>query len=334
MCLLEDDGNARPFSCESVTAIVSRQAAPRAALQRVRLEQSAPSPPSGAPPTSCGAKAGPSTTSWSTASIARRGWWCGRPPPQSASPRPRRQQLDAPTKPDQRWSMDFVSDALADGRVFPTPQTSSTTSAASCVAIEVDTSIGGGARGPGPRAAQAAARAAPSGFVMDNGPEFTSKALDAWAHAAGVKLHFIRPGKPTENAYVESFNGRFREECLNENWFRNLLDARTTIEKWRRHYNEREATQLAVRIDAFWSTQTVAEDWQNRWTETGGQVSQADYPRNTRCRCHSSASWRGRWAAFARQREHSGHGARSTSGRSRSRSSASFRPRTCGLGRL
>ena len=73
---------------------------------------------------------------------------------------------------------------------------------------------------------------------MDNGPEFTSKALDAWAHTAGVKLHFIRPGKPTENAYVESFNGRFREECLNENWFRNLLDARATIEKWRRHYNE------------------------------------------------------------------------------------------------
>jgi len=73
---------------------------------------------------------------------------------------------------------------------------------------------------------------------MDNGPEFTSKALDAWAHAAGVKLHFIRPGKPTENDYLESFNGRFREECLNENWFGNLVEARTRIEIWRRHYNE------------------------------------------------------------------------------------------------
>ena len=81
-------------------------------------------------------------------------------------------------------------------------------------------------------------RGLPERIVMDNGPEFTSKALDAWAHAAGVKLHFIRPGKPTENAFVESFNGRFRDECLNENWFTNLLDARTTIETWRRHYNE------------------------------------------------------------------------------------------------
>jgi putative transposase len=58
---------------------------------------------------------------------------------------------------------------------------------------------------------------------MDNGPEFTSKALDAWAHAAAVKLRFIRPGKPTENAFVERFNGRFRDECLNENWFTNLI---------------------------------------------------------------------------------------------------------------
>jgi putative transposase len=81
-------------------------------------------------------------------------------------------------------------------------------------------------------------RGLPTSIVMDNGPEFTSKALDTWAHAAGVKLHFIRPGKPTENAYVESFNGRFREECLNENWFANLLDARTAIETWRRHNNE------------------------------------------------------------------------------------------------
>jgi transposase InsO family protein len=72
----------------------------------------------------------------------------------------------------------------------------------------------------------------PERIVTDNGPEFTSKALDTWADENGVKLHFIRLGKPTENAYIESFNGRFREECLNENWFRKLLDARTTIEKW------------------------------------------------------------------------------------------------------
>ena len=64
------------------------------------------------------------------------------------------------------------------------------------------------------------------------------KALDLWAFEQGISLHFIRPGKPTENAFVESFNGRFRDECLNENWFTNLIDARTKIEIWRRHYND------------------------------------------------------------------------------------------------
>ena len=72
---------------------------------------------------------------------------------------------------------------------------------------------------------------------MDNGPEFISKALDRWAYERGVKLHFIQPGKPTQNAYVESFNGKLRDECLNENWFTSLADAREKIETWRREYN-------------------------------------------------------------------------------------------------
>jgi len=74
--------------------------------------------------------------------------------------------------------------------------------------------------------------------VMDNGPEFTGKALDAWAYQRGVKLHFIRPGKPVENAYVESFNGKFRNECLNQHWFIDLADARRIIEEWRIDFNE------------------------------------------------------------------------------------------------
>jgi putative transposase len=132
--------------------------------------------------------------------------------------------------------MDFVSDALVDGRVFRTLNVIDDYSR-ECVNIEVDTSLGG------MRVARVLARlgeqrALPERIVMDNGPEFTSKALDAWAHEAGVQLHFIRPGKPTENAFVESFNGRFRDECLNEHWFKNLLDARATIETWRHHYNE------------------------------------------------------------------------------------------------
>ena len=72
---------------------------------------------------------------------------------------------------------------------------------------------------------------------MDNGPEFTGKALDAWAYAHGVQLHFIRPGKPVENAFVESFNGKFRDECLNENWFIDIQDAKIKIETWRLDYN-------------------------------------------------------------------------------------------------
>lgn len=147
-----------------------------------------------------------------------------------------RQHLDSPVRPDQRWSMDFVTDALTDGRVFRTLNIIDDFSR-ECVAIEVDTSMGG-ARVARVLARLAAQRGLPERIVMDNGPEFTSKALDTWSHAAGVKLHFIRPGKPTENAFVESFNGRFRDECLNENWFTNLLDARMKIEVWRRHYNE------------------------------------------------------------------------------------------------
>ena len=72
----------------------------------------------------------------------------------------------------------------------------------------------------------------------DNGPEFAGKTLDAWAYQAGVKIHFIRPGKPVENGYIERFNGKFRDECLNNHWLLDLDDAKATIEAWRRDYNE------------------------------------------------------------------------------------------------
>src|SRR5260370_552457 len=80
-------------------------------------------------------------------------------------------------------------------------------------------------------------RGAGEGVVMDNGPEFTGHALDRWAYERGVKLHFIQPGKPVQNAYIESFNGKFRDECLNEHWFTSMNDARTEIEVWRNDYN-------------------------------------------------------------------------------------------------
>jgi putative transposase len=106
------------------------------------------------------------------------------------------------------------------------------------LASEIDTSL------PGARVVQALERIAdtrrtPTELVVDNGPEFIGKALDAWAWARGVRLHFIDPGKPVQNAYIESFNGRFRDECLNESWFTTLADARGTIEAWRLDYNTR-----------------------------------------------------------------------------------------------
>lgn len=77
----------------------------------------------------------------------------------------------------------------------------------------------------------------PQCIVVDNGPEFAGRTLDAWAYTHGVMLRFIRPGKPIENAYVESFNGKFRDECLNEHWFVSLADAKAAIEAWRIDYN-------------------------------------------------------------------------------------------------
>ena len=81
-------------------------------------------------------------------------------------------------------------------------------------------------------------RGLPEWVVTDNGPEFTSRALDHWAYERGVKQQFIEPGKPVQNAYIESFNGKIRDECLNEHWFTVLAEARTLIEHWRQDYNE------------------------------------------------------------------------------------------------
>jgi putative transposase len=148
----------------------------------------------------------------------------------------KRVHLPLPSRVNERWSLDFVSDQLADGRVFRTLNVVDDFTR-ECRAIEVDTSL------TGRRVARVLDRlcveqGVPTTVVMDNGPELTSKALDTWAYRTGVELHFIRPGKPIENAYVESFNGRFRDECLNEHWFASLAEARVIIEEWRIDYNE------------------------------------------------------------------------------------------------
>jgi putative transposase len=146
-----------------------------------------------------------------------------------------RQPLSAPRRPSERWSMDFMLDTLADGRTFRLLNIVDDFTR-ECVAIEVDRSL------PGARVVRVleqlrASRGLPQVLVMDNGPEFAGRTLDAWAYAAGITLRFIRPGRPIENAYVESFNGKCRDECLNEHWFVSMADAQITIEAWRVDYN-------------------------------------------------------------------------------------------------
>ena len=141
-----------------------------------------------------------------------------------------------PTAPNERWSMDFVRDTLADGRAFRAFTVVDDFTRESPV-IDVDTHL------PSERVIAvleqlAGTRGLPTTLVCDNGPEFTSRAFDAWAYRRGLKLQFIRPGKPVENAFIESFNGRLRDECLSTSWFLDLADARAQIEAWRCDYNE------------------------------------------------------------------------------------------------
>ena len=135
----------------------------------------------------------------------------------------------------QCWSMDFISDQLATGRRFRVLNVVDNYSR-ECVGQIVDYSISG------KRVSQwldqlAVTRGRPESIVMDNGPEFTSKAMLVWSQRTGVELRFIQPGKPTQNAFVESFNGKFRDACLNSHWFVDINDARRSIETWRVHYN-------------------------------------------------------------------------------------------------
>jgi putative transposase len=139
-------------------------------------------------------------------------------------------------RPNQRWSLDFMSDQLADGRRFRLLNVVDDFTR-ECLAVEVDTSL------TGQRVTRVlerlrAVRGLPERLVSDNGPEFTGQAVDSWAYQRGVQWQFIEPGKPVQNAYVESFNGKFRDECLNEHWFERLEQARTVVELWRQDYNE------------------------------------------------------------------------------------------------
>jgi putative transposase len=140
------------------------------------------------------------------------------------------------TGPNQSWSMDFVSDGFVDGRRLRCLNIVDDFTR-ECLAIEVDTSL------PGRRVVSVLERLAefrglPQSVTFDNGPEFISKALDEWAYREQLQLRFIEPAKPQQNCYVESFNGKFRDECLNEHWFLSMRHAREVIATWRQEYNE------------------------------------------------------------------------------------------------
>jgi putative transposase len=147
-----------------------------------------------------------------------------------------RQPKHLVTAMNQIWSMDFVADALFDGRRLRALTVVDNYTRES-LAIDVGQSLKG-EDVVNTLNRIAAQRGLPATIKVDNGSEFISKVMDQWAYERGVELDFSRPGTPTDNAKVESFNGRLRQECLNTHWFLSLDDARSKIEEWRRDYNE------------------------------------------------------------------------------------------------
>lgn len=148
-----------------------------------------------------------------------------------------RAPIAVPQGKNQRWSLDFVSDALADGRRFRVLAIVDDFTR-ECLALVADTSLSG-TRVARELDAVVTARAKPAMVVSDNGTELTSTAILRWSQERAVAWHYIQPGKPIQNAFVESFNGRLRDECLNETEFRSLNHARKLITEWRDDYNGR-----------------------------------------------------------------------------------------------
>jgi putative transposase len=154
-----------------------------------------------------------------------------------------------PIAANQRWSLDFTEDCLASGRKFRTANLKDDCTRA-CPTILVDFSV------PGRRVVAmledvAKVRGHLDMLVVDNGPELRGRELDRWAYENGVRLFFIDPSKPMQNGFIESFNGRFREECLDQCWFTSLAEARRVIEAWRLDYNlHRPHTSLRMRTPA------------------------------------------------------------------------------------
>ncbi len=163
------------------------------------------------------------------------------------------------TAPNQRWSMDFMSERLADGRWFRI-LTVVDQFTRECLCLLADQSL------TGEKVAQAlepvvAQRGAPRAITVDNGSEFASRVMDGWAYRHGIQLDFIRPGKPVENGFIESFNGRLRDECLNVEVFFTLEDVREKLARWREDYNQQRPhsslqDETPAAFAADWSART------------------------------------------------------------------------------
>ena len=147
----------------------------------------------------------------------------------------RGERAEAPKRPNETWAMDFMSDQLADSRKLRLFNLVDVYTR-ECLAIDCDTSLTGERVGR-ILTRVGEVRGLPERIVVDNGPEFAGKAMDHWAYENGVTLHFIQPGKPVQNCFIESFNGTVRDQCLNEHWFRSIHEARSITEDWRQLYN-------------------------------------------------------------------------------------------------
>jgi putative transposase len=177
----------------------------------------------------------------------------------------RRGRPTPPSRPNERWGMDFMADRLDDGRRIRI-LTVEDVFTRECLAVEVDTSL------PSRRVVEVltrlvAARGAPTVITVDNGAEFYSRTTDGWAYQQGVRLDFSRPGKPMDNPFIESFNGRLRDEHLNVELFFSVRDARVKLQEWQRDDNEvRPHSALGQR-----PPQEFAAAWQRTRT-AGGEI--------------------------------------------------------------
>lgn len=174
-----------------------------------------------------------------------------------------RAPMAVPQGPNQRWSVDFLQDVLADGRRFRI-FAGVDDFTRKCLALTVDTSISG-ARVGRELGRIAKLRGRPCMIVSDNGAELTSNAVLAWSEESGIEWHYIAPGKPMQNAFIESFNGRLRDECTNEHLFHGLREARTIIEAWRTDYNSaRPHTSLGGLTPMEFATRSGSDQTTNR----------------------------------------------------------------------